>query len=193
MKYSLASLRNCTFCVDLSSNRTNVVVGDGTISNPKVVFVGEAPGKNEDIQSKPFVGRSGQVLRQVLDALGYSKNEYYITNVVKCRPPKNRDPKIEEAKNCFPYLKLQLETMNPEVICSLGTHATKYLISNGDFENISKKSISASRGNLIDIKLGDKEYKLFPTYHPAATIYNRSLRDTFVADLKKLKEIYQPI
>jgi len=193
MKYSLESLRNCTFCVELSANRTNVVVGDGAIRNPKVVFVGEAPGKNEDIQSKPFVGRSGQVLRQVLDALGYVKDDYYITNVVKCRPPKNRDPKLEEAKNCFPYLKLQLETMNPEVICSLGTHATKYLISNGDFENISKASISTSRGNLIDIKLGDKEYKLFPTYHPAATIYNRSLRDIFVSDLKKLKEIYQPI
>ena len=193
MNYSLEILRNCTFCVELSANRTNVVVGDGAIDNPKVVFVGEAPGKNEDIQSKPFVGRSGQVLRQVLDALGYSKDDFYITNVVKCRPPKIRDPKLEEAKNCFPYLKLQLEAMTPEVICSLGTHATKYLISNGDFENISKRSISASRGNLIDIKLGDKEYKLFPTYHPAATIYNRSLRDTFVADLKKLKEIYQPI
>ena len=193
MSYSLDNLESCTLCSELVLPRTNVVVGDGNSNKPKIVFVGEAPGKNEDIQAKPFVGRSGQILRQFLEALGFSKKDYYITNVVKCRPPKNRDPKLEEAKNCFPYLKMQLDQMNPEIICSLGAHATKYLISNGDFENVNKKSISENRGNLIHIKFGEKEYKLFPMYHPAATIYNQSLRGTFVADLKKLKELTYPI
>ena len=191
--YSLENLPNCTLCTELASTRTQVVVGDGSTDNPKIVFVGEAPGANEDIQGKPFVGRSGQILRKTLKALGFSEKDYYITNVVKCRPPDNRDPKFEEAKNCFPYLQMQLEKFNPTIICSLGAHATKYLISNGDFENVNKKTISENRGNVVDIKLGGQAYKLMPCYHPAATIYNQKLRDTFVGDLKKLKEIVYPI
>ena len=191
--YSLENLPNCNFCTELSLTRTQVVVGDGFTDGPKIVFVGEAPGANEDIQGKPFVGRSGQILRKTLEALGFSEKDYYITNVVKCRPPENRDPKFEEAKNCFPYLQMQLEKFNPRIICSLGAHATKYLISNGDFENVNKKTISENRGNIVDIKLGGKSYKLMPCYHPAATIYNQKLRDTFVGDLKKLKEIAYPI
>jgi len=191
--YSLENLPNCTLCTELALTRTQVVVGDGFTDNPKIVFVGEAPGVNEDIQGKPFVGRSGQILRKTLEALGFSEKDYYITNVVKCRPPDNRDPKFEEAKNCFPYLQMQLEKFNPRIICSLGAHATKYLISNGDFENVNKKTISENRGNVVDIKLGGRKYKLMPAYHPAATIYNQKLKDTFVGDLKKLKEIVYPI
>jgi len=191
--YSLENLPNCNLCTELSLTRTQVVVGDGFTDGPKIVFVGEAPGANEDIQGKPFVGKSGQILRKTLEALGFSKKDYYITNVVKCRPPENRDPKLEEAKNCFPYLQMQLEKFNPAIICSLGAHATKYLISNGDFENVNNKTISENRGNVVVIKLGGREYKLMPCYHPAATIYNQKLRDTFVGDLKKLKEIVYPI
>ncbi|RZD30483.1 MAG: uracil-DNA glycosylase [uncultured DHVE6 group euryarchaeote] len=191
--YSLENLPNCKLCTELSLTRTQVVVGDGFTDGPKIVFVGEAPGANEDIQGKPFVGRSGQILRKTLEALGFSEKDYYITNVVKCRPPENRDPKFEEAKNCFPYLQMQLEKFKPRIICSLGAHATKYLISNGDFENVNKKTISENRGNIVDIKLGGKSYKLMPCYHPAATIYNQKLRDTFVGDLEKLKEIVYPI
>ena len=191
--YSLENLPNCNLCTELYLTRTQVVVGDGFTDGPKIVFVGEAPGANEDIQGKPFVGRSGQILRKTLEALGFSEKDYYITNVVKCRPPENRDPKFEEAKNCFPYLQMQLEKFNPRIICSLGAHATKYLISNGDFENVNKKTISENRGNIVDIKLGGKSYKLMPCYHPAATIYNQKLRDTFVGDLKKLKELAYPI
>jgi len=191
--YTLETLPSCNLCTELSLTRTQVVVGDGFTDGPKIVFVGEAPGANEDIQGKPFVGRSGKILRKTLEALGFSEKDYYITNVVKCRPPDNRDPKLEEAKNCFPYLQMQLEKFNPQVICSLGAHATKYLISNGDFENVNKKTISENRGNIVDIKLGSKSYKLMPCYHPAATIYNQKLRDTFVGDLKKLKEIAYPI
>jgi DNA polymerase len=191
--YSLENLPNCTLCTELALTRTQVVVGDGFTDNPKIVFVGEAPGVNEDIQGKPFVGRSGQILRNTLKALGFSEKDYYITNVVKCRPPDNRDPKFEEAKNCFPYLQMQLEKFNPQIICSLGAHATKYLISNGDFENVNKKTISENRGNVVNIELGGRAYKLMPCYHPAATIYNQKLRDAFVGDLKKLKAIIYPI
>jgi len=192
MEYSLENLPTCPICPDLVKNRTNVVIGDGS-SKPKIVFVGEAPGKFEDEQAKPFVGRSGQILRSTLKEIGFKDQDYYITNVVKCRPPGNRDPTFTEAKNCFPYLKLQLENLKPKVICSLGSHATKYLISNGNFENVDTKGISRNRGKFVPINIYGQKFTLFPTYHPAATIYNQNLKETFKDDLKKLKEfVYEP-
>jgi len=187
MEYTLSSLPSCPLCPELVANRTNVVVGEGS-NHPKVIFVGEAPGKFEDEQARPFIGKSGQILRKTLKELGFKDEDFYITNVVKCRPPGNRDPTYTEAKNCFPYLKLQLEKLKPKVICSLGAHSTKYLISNGNFENVDTKSISKQRGEFKSINLYGTNHTLFPTYHPAATIYNQKLKGTFISDLKKLKE-----
>lgn len=187
MEYSLTNLPNCTLCTELCAARTQVVVGDGS-SRPKIVFIGEAPGKNEDEQGKPFVGKSGQILRNTLKEVGFKDEDYYITNVVKCRPPGNRDPTFQEAKNCFPYLKLQLEKLKPKVICSLGSHSTRYLIANGDFQNVDKKGITKNRGKFVEINLLGNKYTLFPTYHPAATIYRQQLKDTFKDDLKKVKD-----
>lgn len=164
-----------------------VVPGDGS-KKPKVIFVGEAPGANEEIQRIPFVGKAGQILRKALKEIGFSEEDYYITNLVKIRPPNNRDPTPEEAKLWFPYLKWEFAKLNPKVICSLGAHSTKYLISHGDFDNVSKDSISKLRGKITIIDLDGDDYKLFPTYHPAATIYRQQLKDTFLSDLKKLKE-----
>ncbi len=163
-----------------------VVSGEGS-NNPKVVFVGEAPGRNEEVQGRPFVGRAGQVLRSTIKEIELEEKDYYITNLVKIRPPGNRDPTLDEVKEWFPKLKSELVRLNPKIICSLGAHSTKYLISNGNFENIDGESISKHRGNFKEIKLGSKNYILFPTYHPAATIYRKELKSIFVEDLKKLK------
>lgn len=187
MSYNLDKLPSCNLCPELVKNRTNVVIGAGS-DKPKVVFVGEAPGKNEDLEAKPFIGKSGQILRETLGYIGFSEDEYYITNIVKCRPPGNRDPTFSEAKECFPYLGLQLTKLSPQVICSLGAHSTKYLISHGNFNNIDNRGISNQRGKFAGVVVEGKHYTLFPTYHPAATIYNRKLKDTFVDDLKRLKE-----
>tara|TARA_Y100000310_G_C20465730_1_gene707563 strand:- start:103 stop:663 length:561 start_codon:yes stop_codon:yes gene_type:complete len=176
---SIEDLPSCVRCEELVDNRTNVVIGEGS-EFPDVVFIGEAPGRDEDIQSKPFVGRSGKLLRTFLKELDF--NNYYITNLVKCRPPGNRDPTASEVKNCFPYLQLQLDKLNPKVICTLGRHSAMRLLEGRKFV------ISKDRGQFLDVVIGGKKYVLFPIYHPAATIYNQGLRSAFVADLKKLRE-----
>ncbi len=181
--YSLDSLKNCNLCQDLTKNRTQVVVGDGN-SRPQILFIGEAPGAQEDIQGKPFVGRSGTILRNALSELNIK--DFYITNLVKCRPPGNRDPLESESRNCFPYLKLQLRQLDPNVICTLGRHSTAKLLSAA---GIDMKTITSHRGNEINIVIDGREYMLFPMYHPAATIYNQKLKETFIEDLKKLANI----
>ncbi len=181
--YSLNSLKNCNLCQDLTKNRTQVVVGDGKL-RPQILFIGEAPGAQEDIQGKPFVGRSGNILRNALQELNI-KN-FYITNLVKCRPPGNRDPLESESKNCFPYLKLQLRQLDPKIICTLGRHSTSKLLSASGRD---MKTITTHRGKEIDIVIDGRKYILFPMYHPAATIYNQKLKDNFIEDLKKLSNI----
>ena len=182
--YSLKQLSNCSFCPDLLTNRTQVVIGDGSLT-PDVVFIGEAPGKKEDEQGNPFIGKSGQILRNNLKDIGF--DNFYITNIVKCRPPNNRDPSTIEAKNCFPYLGLQLKNMNPKIICTLGAHSTKYILSGGDFNKVSSKPMSEFRGEFFNTEIEGTKYIIFSTYHPAATIYNQKLKQTFVNDLKRLK------
>jgi len=158
-------------------------VGDGKL-RPQILFIGEAPGAQEDIQGKPFVGRSGNILRNALQELNI-KN-FYITNLVKCRPPGNRDPLESESKNCFPYLKLQLRQLDPKIICTLGRHSTSKLLSASGRD---MKTITTHRGKEIDIVIDGRKYILFPMYHPAATIYNQKLKDNFIEDLKKLSNI----
>lgn len=169
-----------------------IVYGEGS-KTPKVVFVGEAPGYHEDIQGRPFVGKSGQIFRNTLKKLEFLEEDYYITNLVKIRPPGNRDPTLEEVKKWFPKLKDELAELKPKVICSLGAHSTKYLVSEGNFEQVNKIGISKYRGKFKEINLGSHNYTILPTYHPAATIYRQELSKIFVSDLKKLKDVIYPI
>ncbi len=141
------------------------------------MLIGEGPGKNEDEQGRPFVGRAGELLTELLRNIGLSRERVFITNVVKCRPPNNRDPKKEEIKKCRPYLNRQIEAIQPEVIGTLGNHATETLIG--------EKGISKIHGKEFDYE----GRILIPLYHPAAGLYNPNLKPTMEKDFNKLKDI----
>ena len=148
----------CTRC-PLSATRTQVVFGVGD-PHADLMFVGEAPGRDEDLRGEPFVGRSGQLLdRLVLEELGIDRSQFYIANVVKCRPPDNRDPKAEEIASCRPYLEAQRRAIRPSVVVSLGNFATKLLLD-------TELGITKVRGKSYPMD----GWQLVPTYHPAAAL-----------------------
>jgi DNA polymerase len=158
----------------LSKFRINAVPGNGNF-NAKVAFVGEAPGKNEDEKGVPFVGSAGKVLDKALEEAGFSREEVYITNVVKCRPPNNRVPNELEIDTCTSaYLKVELRTISPQIICILGATALKSLLGLEHMTSYRGKTISRP------------PLRYFVTYHPAATIYNNKLKQTFYSDIQKL-------
>jgi uracil-DNA glycosylase family 4 len=166
----------CPLC-KLSRSRRNAVPGDGQLSS-KIMFIGEAPGKNEDEQGKPFVGAAGIILNQALEKAGIKRAEVFITNVVKCRPPNNRLPENDERSICRQYLDRQISLIAPKIICILGSTAYSSILGG--------KSIIKNRGKIIE-KNGQK---YFLTIHPAAAIYNKNLRSVLNNDLFLLsKEI----
>jgi len=167
----------CEKC-QLCETRTKVVFGSGS-ENAQLVFVGEAPGADEDKQGKPFVGRAGQKLTQIIEAMGLSRDEVYITNVLKCRPPKNRNPKPEEIKACEPYLIGQLRLMKPKVICALGTFAAQTLLR-------TDQRISNLRGKFHTYQ----GIKLMPTYHPAFILRNPKFKREVWTDVQKVRAEY---
>ncbi|MHC4542774.1 MAG: uracil-DNA glycosylase, partial [Planctomycetota bacterium] len=132
-----AEVRQCRKC-DLGSLRTNAVPGEGN-PNARILFIGEAPGADEDAQGRPFVGRAGQLLDKVIEACGLKRKGVFIGNILKCRPPDNRDPRAEEIISCLPYLQRQIETIEPEIIVALGAHAARTLLN-------TTKSIGQLRG-----------------------------------------------
>ncbi len=163
---------NCTKC-ELSKTRTNSVPGKGNF-NSDVIFVGEAPGKNEDLQAEPFVGVAGKKLSLALEHAGVSRDEIYITNTVKCRPPKNRVPSTLERETCHEYIQKEIEIIKPKIICVLGNTAFGSILGGSE--------ITKFRG-----KVGRKDNQLyFITIHPAATIYNQELIEVLKEDFKKL-------
>jgi uracil-DNA glycosylase len=166
----------CPLC-KLSRSRKNAVPGEGQVS-ARIIFIGEAPGKSEDEKGKPFVGAAGRILNIAMEKAGIKRSEVFITNAVKCRPPDNRVPEADELASCRPYLERQISRISPKVICILGSTAYSSILGG--------KSITADRGKII--KRNGQKY--FLTVHPAAAIYNKSLRATLENDLFKLsKEI----
>ena len=162
----------CTKC-DLSKTRTNSVPGKGNFHS-NVIFVGEAPGKNEDKKGEPFIGIAGKKLSIALEEAGISREEVYITNIIKCRPPKNRVPTIIERETCQEYLKQEIAIIKPKIICVLGNTAFNSLLGGSE--------ITKFRGKLVR-----KENQLyFLTIHPAATIYNQKLIAVLKKDIVKL-------
>jgi len=179
----------CRKC-PLGSLRTNAVPGEG---NPKarIMFVGEAPGADEDAQGRPFVGRAGQLLDKVIAACGLKRSDVFIGNILKCRPPENRDPAAEEIISCLPYLQKQIEIINPEIIVALGAHAARTLLN-------TNKPIGQLRGQFHEYYagLGRPPIKLMATYHTAYLLrnYSQENRQRVWEDMKKvLAELDLPI
>ncbi len=184
-----AEVRQCCKC-GLGSTRTNAVPGEGN-PNARLVFVGEGPGADEDAQGRPFVGRAGQLLDKIIIAMGLKRSDVFICNILKCRPPGNRDPRPEEIVKCLPYLQRQLEAIGPEIIVALGAHAARTLLN-------TNKPIGQLRGRFHeyypDLEAGP--IKLMPTYHPAYLLRNYSPdnRKRVWEDMKKvLAELELPI
>jgi DNA polymerase len=169
-------LGDCTRC-PLHRTRRNLVFGEGS-AGAKLVFVGEAPGEEEDNQGRPFVGRAGQLLTKIIIAMGLKREEVYICNILKCRPPGNRNPKEDEIATCEPFLLKQLEAINPEIICALGTFAAKTLLR-------TESPISAIRGKFHDYH----GRKLMPTYHPAYLLRNPDAKKLVWEDVQKIMKI----
>jgi DNA polymerase len=179
MKVIERSVIGCKKC-NLCNYRKNAVPGKGK-HNAEILFIGEAPGKNEDINGKPFVGAAGKKLDQALENSGLTRNDVYITNIVKCRPPKNRIPNNEEKHMCSDYLKSEISIIKPKIICLMGNTAY-YSILGG-------KEISKNHGKLIY----EKNYTYFITFHPAAIIYNQKLKKIFNDDIKKLVNVLKKL
>ena len=166
-------LAGCTRC-KLHRRRTNIVFGVGN-PHAELVFVGEGPGHDEDVQGIPFVGRAGQLLTQMINAMGLSREDVYIANVVKCRPPENRAPEKDEVATCLPFLLRQLTNISPKVIVCLGSVAAQALLN-------TNKAISHFRGQWLDFRGA----KLMATYHPAYLLRNPHAKPEVWADLKKV-------
>jgi uracil-DNA glycosylase len=167
-----ARVRVCVRC-RLHETRTHAVPGEGP-SNAQIVLVGEAPGRTEDEQGRPFVGSAGKVLDNALRAAGLSRDSVFITNVIKCRPPGNRRPRKDEIETCLPYLQAQLEAIRPRIIVTLGETSLRALVpSEGPFAEVRGK------------RLKYEGIQVLPTYHPAAVLYNRPLERTLQADLRE--------
>lgn len=171
-------------CPDLAVQATNLVIGDGNL-NAEIVFIGEAPGKNEDEQGLPFVGAAGKFLNEMLAQAGMERSDVYITNIVKYRPPNNRDPLPEEKKAFWPYLLKQLQIIQPKVVITLGRHSMEYFLPD--------MKISQIHGQPKRIKFGDDKLVIVPLYHPAAALYNGSLRQTLIDDFMNVPKIIQKL
>lgn len=167
----------CVKC-GLHETRTNVVFGEG---NPeaRLMFVGEAPGRDEDIQGRPFVGRAGQLLTRIIESIGLTREEVYIANILKCRPPNNRNPLPDEIACCLPYLTEQMEIIQPRIICALGAFAAQTLIG-------TSEGITRLRGTFYDYH----GTKLMPTFHPAACLRNPSTKKYVWEDMKQIRDEY---
>jgi uracil-DNA glycosylase family 4 len=170
---------------ELAEQATQLVMGDGN-ANADIVFIGEAPGKNEDEQGLPFVGAAGKFLNEMLAAAGLERSDVYITNIVKYRPPNNRDPLPEEKQAFWPYLAKQLEIIDPKAIVTLGRHSMEFFLPDA--------KISQIHGHAVRKKVkyhdnNDHEWLIVPLYHPAAALYNGGLRQTLIDDFLNVPKL----
>lgn len=173
LRAEVAQCRRCPLC----EGRTQTVFGAG---NPeaRVLIVGEAPGKNEDLRGEPFVGAAGKYLSELLAIAGLTREEVFIANVLKCRPPSNRDPRPEEIQACTPYLREQTRTIDPEYIVTLGNFSTKFILK-------TEVGITRLHGTLQQAG----RFKVFPIFHPAAALYDSKKREALEDDFAKLGEL----
>lgn len=176
LKFLEEEVKKCKRC-PLWEGRTNVVFGEGNPSS-NLLFIGEAPGYHEDQQGKPFVGAAGKLLTELIESLDLRRESVYIANVLKCRPPNNRDPNPEEIQACYPWLEKQIEIINPKIICTLGRYSA-YILLKVPINMSSYHGKSFEMNNRI----------IFVTYHPAAALYHGKVLDEIKKDFLSLKKI----
>lgn len=172
----------CIKC-QLWKGRKKAVPGLGSPES-KIMFIGEAPGQAEDLKGEPFVGAAGQFLDSLLSENGFSRSDVFITNVVKCRPPGNRDPKPEEIETCMPYLNRQMAILGPKFIVTMGNHSTSCLLSRA---NLPFSSITQARGKVYETSFLGYKVAVFPTFHPAAALYSARYKDQLEKDFQEIR------
>jgi|UniRef100_A0A7J2T9G3 uracil-DNA glycosylase, family 4 len=180
------AIKKCNRC-PLHRSRKNAVPGEGD-KNAHIMLVGEAPGATEDEMGRPFVGAAGRLLTMILESLGVKRESVYITNVVKCRPPGNREPKDEEVEACSPYLESQILLLKPRVIVTLGNVAGKKIFALG---NHPWNGVMKMRGKIFNLNMLSLSMLVIPTLHPAAALYNPQLRSLFEEDMKLIKKVVE--
>lgn len=187
LKNIAQEISNCTKC-DLHKNRNNTVPGEGD-PKAKIMFVGEGPGEREDLKGKPFVGDAGKLLDYFLKLADLKRENIFITNLVKCRPPGNRDPREEEIETCTKlYLQRQIKLIKPLLTVTLGRHAMNHFLP--DSLKISK--VHGQPKRMVNSKTGESQI-YYPVYHPAAVLYHKSLKATIEKDFKKLPKVLEKI
>ena len=177
-----AQVASCTRC-PLHATRTNTVPGEGD-ANADIMFIGEAPGRSEDIQGKPFVGRAGGVFDQLLNSIGLTREQIYLCNILKCRPPNNRNPLAGEISACVGSLDLQIKIVDPKVIGTLGNFATTYIFEKF---NVPPAKISSVAGRVIDVETPFGPKKIVPVFHPAVATYNVHKTDLLLGHFQAFK------
>lgn len=175
-------ITHCTKC-PLHKSRKNAVPGEGS-PNAKIMLIGEAPGHWEDVKGKPFVGAAGKFLDTLLTEAGVSRAQVFIGNILKCRPPNNREPAPAEIQTCTPFLDRQITVIKPKLIITLGTHSTAYIFAKA---GLTFKGITETRGKLYKTNVLGLDIHVFPTFHPAAALYNAKYKQTLMEDFKQLK------
>lgn len=176
-------VEQCKKC-DLHKTRNKPVTGEGSL-DAKILFIGEAPGRNEDLKGRPFVGRAGEILDELLNSIEIKRNEIFIANIIKCRPPENRNPLQNEIESCSKYLDKQIEIIKPKVIVTLGNFASSYI-----FEKFGLRydKISKIHGKIFRIDTIFAKLSIIPLYHPAVAVYNINTKDTLIKDFKAIKD-----
>lgn len=172
----------CEKC-PLSKSRTNAVPGEGNL-RAKVFFVGEAPGSSEDVAGRPFVGAAGKFLEELFDQIGLKRKNVFITNIVKCRPPKNRKPHQPEVQTCTPYLMRQIKIIKPRLIIALGSTAAGYLLPKA---GLPFPKITQVHGQFHEARLNGQKITLFATFHPAVVLHGEKYRKEIIDDFRLLK------
>jgi len=178
LEQQIITCQKCT----LWKGRTHAVVGGGS-PRANVMFIGEAPGFHEDKQGVPFVGKAGKILDELLESIGLTREEIYIANILKCRPPNNRNPLQSEIRACTPYLDKQLQIIRPSVLATLGNFALGYVC---ETFGVEVKPIGKIHGSVIHVPYQQRDLTLIPLYHPAAAVYNPAMKKTLLNDVKKI-------
>ena len=186
IKNEVLNCKKCSLYKERIENRFYPVIGEGN-HRAKIMFVGEAPGQQEARTGKPFCGAAGKILDELLESVEIKREEVYIANLLKCRPPKNRDPHPEEIKACFPYLERQIKIIKPKIICPLGRYSMKFLMEKFRLENQIEK-ISKIHGRLFESKNLFQSITIIPFYHPAVATYNPNMKEILVKDFKLLEQ-----